>query len=62
MGLRYWVARLALDGAIVWERRRDEAGTWLAVAVAPDGRVAVAGFSSYAFPYDFEARFAVYPP
>jgi cysteine-rich repeat protein len=61
-GQRYWVAKLDAAGQPVWERRKIESGQWLDVAVASDGRVAVAGTVNFPFPFDAEARFAVYPP
>lgn len=59
---RYWLARVDADGSLIWERRRVEPGGWNAVGVAPDGRIAVAGDTIFGFPFDNEARFAVYPP
>lgn len=50
------------DGNLVWVRHREEVRGWLELAVAPDGRIAVAGASQLPFPYDAEAHFAVYPP
>ena len=64
-GLRNrWLAKLSEDGTPLWQRRVDESSTdfWVSVAVAADGRIAVAGLSGFAFPWGAEARFAVYPP
>jgi cysteine-rich repeat protein len=59
-----WLAKLSSDGVPIWQRRVDESATdfWVSVAVASDGRIAVAGLSGFAFPWLAEARYAVYPP
>jgi cysteine-rich repeat protein len=65
-GLRNrWLAKLSADGTLLWERRYPHESTseaWRTVAVASDGRIAVAGSASFAFPWSGEARYAVYPP
>lgn len=59
-----WLAKLQPDGTPIWQRRVNESATdfWNGVAVAADGRIAVAGLSGFAFPWGAEARYAVYPP
>lgn len=60
-----WLAKLSAEGAPIWQRRAlDESSDegWRGVAVASDGRIAVAGVASFAFPWIGDARFAVYPP
>lgn len=64
-GLRNrWLAKLEADGTPIWERRVHESSSegWNGVAVASDGRIAVAGVAAFAFPWAAEARYAVYPP
>ena len=65
-GLRNrWLAKLAADGTSIWQRRHlDESPDegWRGTAVASDGRIAVAGVASFAFPAMAEARYAVYQP
>ena len=60
-----WLAKLAADGTPIWQRRHPHESPdegWRGVAVASDGRIAVAGVAGFAFPWMGEARYAVYPP
>lgn len=58
------LAKLDADGTPIWQRRVHESSSeaWNGVAVASDGRIAVAGLAAFAFPWAAEARYAVYPP
>ena len=60
-----WLGKLDDDGETVWTRQYNLLGagdSWLAVAISPDGRIAVGGASQLAFPFDLEGHFAVFPP
>ncbi len=60
-----WLRKLDEGGAPVWTRLRQLPGSfdlWQAVAIASDGRIAVAGSAQLASPFDYEGHFAVYPP
>jgi hypothetical protein len=60
-----WMAKLTADGTAIWQRRHQDESPdegWRGVAVASDGRIAVAGVASFALPAMGEARYAVYPP
>jgi len=55
-----WLRKYDPDGGTVWTRQGGPPPhAWLAVARAPDGRVAVAG---YVFEQIYDATWAVYPP